>query len=83
MSASTSRRYPTELRDRSVRMVGEVRSDHESEWAAMIRVAELLGVGTPETVRKSCRLGRGVMFARESRHWGCYAARLAWVDVTT
>jgi len=36
-------------------MVGEVRADHESEWAAMSKVAELLGVGTPETVRKWCR----------------------------
>jgi transposase len=36
-------------------MVAEVRSDHESEWAAMTKVAQLLGVGTPETVRKWCR----------------------------
>ncbi len=27
----------------------------ESEWAAMARVAQLLGVGTPETVRKWVR----------------------------
>ena len=55
MSASTSKRYPAELRERAVRMVAEIRSDHESEWAAMTRVAQLLGVGTPETVRKWCR----------------------------
>jgi transposase len=36
-------------------MVSEIRSDHESEWAAMTQVAQLLGVGTPETVRKWCR----------------------------
>jgi transposase len=36
-------------------MVVEIRADHESEWAAMSKVAELLGVGTPETVRKWCR----------------------------
>ena len=36
-------------------MVAEIRVDHESEWAAMSKVAELLGVGTPETVRKWCR----------------------------
>jgi transposase len=36
-------------------MVDEIRSDHESEWAAMTQVAQLLGVGTPETVRKWCR----------------------------
>jgi transposase len=55
MSSRTSKRYPVELRERAVRMVVEVRGDHESEWAAMTRVAELLGIGTPETVRKWCR----------------------------
>jgi transposase len=55
MSTSTSKRYPVELRERAVRMVVEIRSEHESEWAAMGRVAELLGIGTPETVRKWCR----------------------------
>ena len=55
MSGRTSKRYPAELRERAVRMVGEIRSDHESEWAAMTQVAQLLGVGTPETVRKWCR----------------------------
>jgi transposase len=55
MSGSTSKRYPAELRERAVRMVTEIRAEHESEWAAMGRVAELLGVGTPETVRKWCR----------------------------
>jgi transposase len=55
MSGSTSKRYPAELRARAVRMIGEIRADHESEWAAMSKVAELLGVGTAETVRKWCR----------------------------
>jgi transposase len=55
MSGSTSRRYPLELRDRAVRMVGEIAGQHESEWAAMGEVARLLGVGTPETVRKWVR----------------------------
>jgi transposase len=55
MSGRTSKRYPAELRERAVRMVSEIRAEHESEWAAMTRVAELLGVGTPETVRKWCR----------------------------
>ncbi len=55
MSARTSKRYPVELRERAVRMVTEIRAEHESEWAAMGRVAELLGIGTPETVRKWCR----------------------------
>ena len=52
---SRSTRYPLELRERAVRMVTEIRDQHESEWAAMGRVAQLLGVGTPETVRKWCR----------------------------
>jgi transposase len=55
MSGSTAKRYPVELRERAVRMVTEIWADHESEWAAMSKVAELLGVGTPETVRKWCR----------------------------
>ena len=55
MSGATSKRYPAELRERAVRMVGEIRADHESEWAAMTQVAQLLGIGTPETVRKWCR----------------------------
>ena len=55
MSGSTSKRYPAELRERAVRMVGEIRSDHGSEWASMTQVAQLLGVGTAETVRKWCR----------------------------
>jgi transposase len=51
----SSKRYPVELRERAVRMVTEIRGDHESEWAAMSQVAQLLGVGTAETVRKWCR----------------------------
>ena len=55
MSGNTSRRYPPELKARAVRMVAEIRGDHDSEWAAMSQVADLLGVGTRETVRKWCR----------------------------
>jgi transposase len=55
MSGSTSKRYPVELRERAVRMVEEIRDEQGSEWAAMTRVAELLGVGTPETIRKWVR----------------------------
>jgi transposase len=47
--------YPPELRERAVRMVAEVRADYESPWAAMNAVAEKLGVGTGETVRKWVR----------------------------
>jgi len=53
--AGRSRKYPLELRQRAVRMVVEIRGDHESEWAAMGAVASMLGVGTPETVRKWVR----------------------------
>ena len=38
-----------------MRMVAETRSDGESEWGAMVRVAKLLGVTTAETVRKWVR----------------------------
>jgi len=38
-----------------VRMVAEIHAGHESEWAAMTRVSQLLGIGTPETVRKWVR----------------------------
>ncbi len=55
MSGTTPRRYPPELRRRAVRMVAEIRGEHESEWAAMGGVAELLGVKTPETVRQWVR----------------------------
>jgi transposase len=55
MPGDTRRRYPPELKERAVRMVAEIQADEESEWAAMTRVSELLGVGTPETVRKWVR----------------------------
>ena len=45
MSGGSSRRYPSELRERAVRMVLEVRDQHDSEWAAIRAVSGLLGVG--------------------------------------
>jgi hypothetical protein len=42
---------PKELRDRSVRMVAEVRPDYPSQWAAISAVAGELGIGASETVR--------------------------------
>ena len=54
MSGITTKRYPIELKSRAVRMVGE-RSSDESEWAAMRRIAPLLGVATAETLRKWVR----------------------------
>ena len=55
MSGNTSKRYPAELKERAVRMVAEAVEGGEREWAAMRRVAELLGVGSAETVRKWVR----------------------------
>ena len=36
-------------------MVAEIRDQHESEWAAMSQVSQLLGIGSAETVRKWVR----------------------------
>lgn len=35
--------YPAELREGRVRMVSESRSDHDSEWAVMTQVGQLIG----------------------------------------
>ncbi len=55
MSPSSTKRYPPELRERAVRLVAESRADHGSEWEAMRSVAQKLGIGTTETVRKWVR----------------------------
>ncbi len=48
-------RYPAELRQRAVRMVAEVRPNYDSEYAAITAVAQKLGIGTIETLRKWVR----------------------------
>ena len=48
-------KYPAELRERAVRMVQESTPEHETQWAAMRSVAQMLGVGSTETVRKWVR----------------------------
>lgn len=48
-------KYPTELRERAVRLVIEVRGDHPSESAAIRSVASKLGIGSPEQLRKWLR----------------------------
>ena len=58
MAGNTSKRYPPELKERAVRMFEEIRGEQESEWAAMRRVAELLGITSTETVRKWVRQGQ-------------------------
>ena len=50
-----SQQYPPELRERAVRMVVEVTPNYNSQWAAINAVAQKLGVGTAETVRKWVR----------------------------
>jgi transposase len=47
-----SQQYPPELRERAVQMVVEVTPNYYSQWAAINAVAQKLGVGTAETVRK-------------------------------
>jgi transposase len=47
--------YPGELRERAVRMVAEVKDDYPSKWAAIGAVAEKLGIGSTETLRKWVR----------------------------
>ena len=46
MSGNTPKRYLAELKQREVRMYAEVRTDHDTHWAAMARVGELLGIAT-------------------------------------
>lgn len=48
-------KYPQELRERAVRMVAEVRPSYGSEYEAITQVAQKLGIGTPETLRKWVR----------------------------
>lgn len=55
MGAKSSRRYPEELKQRAVQMAVDLRNDSTSEWEAMGRVADLLGIGSAETVRKWVR----------------------------
>lgn len=50
--------YPRELRERAVRMVAEVRPDYPTEYAAVIEVAQMLGIGSPETIRTGSRRGQ-------------------------
>ncbi len=50
-----SKPYPTELRERAVRMVQEHRGEYPSEWAALVSIAQKLGIAAPETLRKWVR----------------------------
>jgi len=52
--SKTRNRFSPEVRDRAVRMVGEHRADHASEWEAMTSIASKIGC-TTETLRRWCR----------------------------
>ena len=43
--------YPQEMKERAVRMVGEVRGNYGNEYTAIKAVAARLGIGSPETVQ--------------------------------
>jgi transposase len=60
--------YPPELRERAVRMVAEVTPNYDSQWAAIGAVAQKLGVGTAETVRKWVRQATGMPSRLSASH---------------
>ena len=47
-------RFSAEVRERAVRMVVEHQADYESEWAAIVSIAEKIGCAA-ETLRKWVR----------------------------
>jgi transposase len=49
-----SPRYPTEVRERAVRLVQEHLNEYESEWATIRSIAPKIGC-TPETLRSWIR----------------------------
>lgn len=69
-----SQGYSQELRERAVAMVGEVTGDHGSEFAAICHVAELLGITTPETLRRWVRQERTGLSRMEPSEFTLYLA---------
>ncbi|WP_170121592.1 hypothetical protein [Saccharopolyspora spinosa] len=47
-----SKKHPPELRERAVPMFAEARGKHAPERSAIQAVADLLAIGTAETVRR-------------------------------
>jgi len=47
-------KFPAEMRERAVRLVFEQQGKHESQWAAIVSIAEKMGC-TAETLRKWVR----------------------------
>lgn len=52
LSGSTNKRYPAGLRARAVWMYHETRPGYEGDWLVMVKVAGLVGVSPPETLRR-------------------------------
>ena len=50
----SSKKFSAEVRERAVRLVGEARKDHDSEWATLCSIAPKIGC-TTETLRKWVR----------------------------
>lgn len=53
--AGGSKRYSVELKRDAMALVAELVAQGSTEWAAMGKAADLLGVGSAETVRKWVR----------------------------
>jgi transposase len=51
---NTTQKYSPEVRERAVRLVFEHQTEHESQWAAIISIANKIGC-TAETLRKWVR----------------------------
>jgi transposase len=49
------KQYPSEVRQRAVRLVAEQRDQYQSEYEAIRSIAAKLGITTPETLRKWVR----------------------------
>ena len=52
MLGNTIKRYLAELRTRVVWMYHQTRPDYAGDWPAMVKVAELVGVSSAETLRR-------------------------------
>ncbi|GED98729.1 transposase [Gordonia crocea] len=50
-----TKRYPVQLKRDAVDMVAQLVAQGSTEWAAMGKTADLLGIGSAETVRKWVR----------------------------
>jgi len=68
--ARSSGSYPTEMRERAVRLVAEVRTEHTSEWAAMESVDGKLGIGSTQTIHNWVRRAEiDAALGRRRRVW--------------